>query len=201
MLFRSPVFWAAGLDLPVAITAETEGWDPVRDKGFFPAGVRITFEFPAKGARPPVKLVWFDGSCKVPRPPELDAGSKGIGTGAVIRGDQGVIVHGSHGAGGVRIVPREKHEEFVAGGVGKKYPRVKGSHQQDWLDAIRAGRPAGSDFDYGGSLTEIALLGIIAMQYPGKRLEWDAKAVKFTNHDAANSLVSPKWRPGWLAAG
>ena len=81
------------------------------------------------------------------------------------------------------------------------HPRVKGSHQQDWLDAIREGRPAGSDFDYGGSLTEIALLGIIAMQYPGKRLEWDAKAVKFTNHDAANSLVSPKWRPGWLAAG
>jgi predicted dehydrogenase len=63
-----PVFWAAGLEAPVAITAETEGWDPVRDRGFFPAGVRITFEFPAKGGRPPVKLVWFDGKCEMPRP-------------------------------------------------------------------------------------------------------------------------------------
>jgi len=193
-----PVFWAADLDLPTALTVETKGWDPVKDREFFPDGVRITFEFPAKGKRPALKILWHDGKWLIPRPAELEQGGKMVETGAVIRGDKGVIMHGSHGAGGVKIIPRAKHQEFVAGGLEKKYPRVTGGHVADWLDAIRNGRQAGSTFDYGGGLTEIALLGIIGMQFPGKRLEWDAKTMKFTNHPPANDLVSPKWREGWV---
>ena len=48
-------------------------------------------------------------------------------------------------------------------------PRVR-NHHQDWLQAIRKGRPAGSNFDYGGPLTEIARLGIIATQLLGQKL-------------------------------
>lgn len=193
-----PVFWAADLDMPTAITAETRGWNPAKDREFFPPGVRITFEFPAKGRRPPLKILWHDGTWMIPRPAELGESSKMVATGAVIRGKDGVIMHGSHGAGGVKIVPREKHQQFVAGGMEKKHRRVKGGHQRDWLDAIREGRQAGSTFDYGGGLTEIALLGIIGMQFPGERLEWDAKGMKFTSHESANAFVSPKWRAGWM---
>ncbi|MCL6481065.1 MAG: hypothetical protein K6U02_05000 [Firmicutes bacterium] len=42
----------------------------------------------------------------------------------------------------------------------KKIPRTRG-HHQDWLDAIRQGKKAGSDFSYGAPLTEIAMLGVI----------------------------------------
>jgi hypothetical protein len=28
-------------------------------------------------------------------------------------------------------------------------------------------------------------------------LEWDAKAMKFTNDEAANKLVDPPYRTGW----
>ena len=78
----------------------------------------------------------------------------------------------------------------------KKIPRVRG-HQRDWLDAIRAGTKAGSDFAYGGPLTELAMLGVIAIRLFGQKLDWDAAAMRFTNHDAANQLVNPPYRSGW----
>ena len=77
-----------------------------------------------------------------------------------------------------------------------KIPRVAG-HHQDWLEAIRVGRAAGSNFDYGAPLTEIALLGVIAIKFPGEKLAWDAKAGRFTNHDEANKFIQPAFRPGW----
>jgi hypothetical protein len=80
-------------------------------------------------------------------------------------------------------------------------PRVRdGNHQQDWLDAVRAGKPAGSPFEYGGALSEIGLLGVIATRFPGERLSYDAAALKFTGHDAATAMVRPAaWSPEWAA--
>lgn len=72
-----------------------------------------------------------------------------------------------------------------------------GSHQQDWLNAVREGRPAGSPFDYGGRLTEIGLLGVIALRFPGRRLQYDEKAARFTDCDEANPLLDPPYRTGW----
>jgi GFO/IDH/MocA oxidoreductase family protein len=80
----------------------------------------------------------------------------------------------------------------------EKIPRIKGqSHAMDWADAIRNGRPAGSNFDYGGPLTEVALLGLIALRFPGQTLSWDAKAMRFTNNDEANALLRSSYRSGW----
>ena len=31
----------------------------------------------------------------------------------------------------------------------------------------------------------------------GIRLEWDAKAMRFTNDEEANKLVNPPYRAGW----
>lgn len=192
-----PIFWAADLDMPTAITAETIGWDPVKDRGFFPKGSRITYEFPAKGKRSALKIIWHDGEFTIPRPPELDAEAKVVGTGAVVRGDAGVVMHGSHGASGVRIIPSARHKEFAAQGVEKKIERIKGGHQRDWIDAVRTGREAGSNFEYGGALSEIGLLGVIAIHHPGDRLVWDDAAMKFSNHKAANAMLSPALHNGW----
>ena len=73
----------------------------------------------------------------------------------------------------------------------------KGNHQHDWLNAIREGRPAGSSFEYGGSLIEIGLLGMIAVRRSGTRLEWDNAAMKFTNDAEATALLTPEYREGW----
>jgi uncharacterized protein YciI len=75
-------------------------------------------------------------------------------------------------------------------------PRVK-EHHQDWLEAIKDKKQAGSNFDYGGPLTEIAQLGIIATKMLGQKLEWDGENMRFTNCDEANQLIASPYRQGW----
>jgi predicted dehydrogenase len=189
-----PAFWALDLDAPQTIQAEVEGYDPVEHVDVYPSGTAITYEFAAKGDRGPVKLVWYDGNSRPPRPKDLEEGRNPPGTGAIVIGDKGTITHGSHGAGGVRIVPEVKMREYKQ--PEPTIPRVPG-HHKDWLLAIREGRQSGSNFDYGGPLTELGLLGMIAIRFAGTKLEWDGDKMRFTNCDDANHWVKPTFRSGW----
>jgi predicted dehydrogenase len=189
-----PVFWALDLGLPSTIQAKVDNYDPKTQGLTFPKGEVITYEFPARGDRGPITLKWHSGTERIPRPEELDREEGDIRTGAVVIGDKGKIVYGSHGAGGVRLIPSSRMDDFQR--PAKTIPRVKG-HHWDWLDAIRNGRKAGSDFSYGGPLTEIAMLGVIAIKFPGQKLEWDAANARFTNFSEANAWVNPPYREGW----
>lgn len=189
-----PVFWALDLGAPATIQAQAANYDPKKHADTFPAGSVITFEFPAKGKRGPVKLVWFDGKEKPPRPADLEADDTLPATGAIVMGDKGTIVYGSHGAGNLHIIPDAKMAAYRK--PKQTIPRIK-DHHGDWVQAVREGKPAGSNFDYGGPLTEIALLGIIATRMLGQKLEWDGAAMRFTNSAQANRLVKPSSRRGW----
>ena len=192
-----PTFWALGLDAPSSVQAEVTGYDPVKQGLTYPPATKITFEFPAKGERGPVKVVWHDGDNKIPKPQDFAADDKVPGTGAILFGDKGMILHGSHGGGGCRLIPEKLMDQYTGKNApAEKIARVK-SHAWDWLDAIRTGRQAGSNFGYGGPLTQSALLGGIAVRYPGQKLQWDNEAARFTNHDAANAHVNPPYRNGW----
>ncbi|MCX8038357.1 MAG: Gfo/Idh/MocA family oxidoreductase [Candidatus Sumerlaeia bacterium] len=189
-----PVFWAFDLGAPKTILAEAKNYDPKEHGDTFPRGTRLTFEFPAKGDRGPITLFWYDGDEKPPRPEGLDETREVPRTGAIVIGEDGGITYGSHGAGGCRIYPEEKMKAYKR--PEKKIPRT-GSHHLDWVNAVRNGKPAGSNFDYGGPLTEIALLGIIATKLPGQQLEWDGAKGQFTNNKEANALLNPPYRKGW----
>jgi hypothetical protein len=126
----------------------------------------------------------------------LEEGRKVVDTGAIVIGDKGNIMYGSHGAGGVRIFPEAKMKAYKQ--PAKTLPRVRnGNHHQDWLAAIKNGTKAGSDFSYGGPLTEIALLGVIGTKLLGQELKWDGGNMRFTNNEEANGFVTPKFREGW----
>lgn len=189
-----PVFWALDLGLPKTIQAQVKNYDFKTQGDAFPKGEIITYEFPAKGDRGAVTMHWYSGHEHIPRPPELESDEKSVRTGAVVLGDKGTIMYGSHGAGGVRILPQEKMDAYKR--PTKTLPRVRG-HHQDWLEAIRNRGKAGSDFAYGGPLTEIALLGVIAIKMAGTKLEWDAEKMRFTNSSEANQHVNPPYRAGW----
>ena len=195
-----PVFWAFDLGAPTSVVASVKNYDPKTQGDSFPKGEIITYQFAAKGKRGPITLHWYSGSEKIPTPPELaedekdEKEKKGVGTGTAVLGDKGTIVYGSHGAGQVRLVPQARRDAFKR--PAQTIPRVK-EHHADWLDAIRTGRKAGSDFSYGGALTEIALLGVIAIKFPGTKLEWDASQMRFTNHAEANQHLNPPYRKGW----
>jgi len=192
-----PSFWALDLGEPSSVQAEVSDYDPAKHGLTYPPGTRITFEFPARQDRGPVKMVWHDGNNTIPRPAGFDKDDNVPGTGAILFGDKGMIVHGSHGAGGCSLTPETLMDQYSGKNApAQKVPRVK-SHAWDWLEAIRTGRQAGSDFGYGGALTQVALLGAIAIRFPGQVLEWDTTAKRFTNREEANSYLMPPVRPGW----
>src|SRR5947209_6020144 len=57
-----PCFWALELDAPETVEAEVTGYDPIKHGLTYPPGTKITFEFPARKERGPIKLVWHDGT-------------------------------------------------------------------------------------------------------------------------------------------
>jgi predicted dehydrogenase len=189
-----PVFWALDLGAPKSIVAKVTDYDLKTQAEAFPKGDVVTFEFPAKGLRGPVTLHWYSGTQRVPRPEEFGADEKDIGAGAVVIGDGGKLVYGSHGAAHVRLLPDKRMDDFRR--PPQRIPRVRG-HHADWIEAIHNGCKAGSDFAYGGALTEVAMLGVIAIRTAGTKLEWDAARMRFTNCPEANLLVDPPARPGW----
>jgi predicted dehydrogenase len=192
-----PAYWALDLDAPTTVHAEVTDYDVEKHGLTYPPGTKITFEFPARAKRGSVKLVWHDGNTVIPKPKDFPAEEKVPGTGAILFGEKGMIVHGSHGASNCHLLPQglmEQHSGKKA--PAEEIPRVQG-HAWDWIEAIRTGRQAGSNFDYGGPLTQVALLGIIALRFPGQTLQWDDRAMRFTNHEAANGLVRASYRTGW----
>jgi predicted dehydrogenase len=189
-----PVFWALDLGAPATIQASVKNYDPKTQGDAFPKGEIITYQFPARGKRGPVTMNWYSGTEHIPRPADMDADDKDVDTGAVVIGEKGTIVYGSHGAGQVRLIPEAKMTGYQK--PAKNIPRVK-EHHWDWLQAIKNGTKAGSDFSYGGPLTEIALLGVIALKLPGTKLEWDGPNARFTNCAQANQFIHPPYRAGW----
>jgi len=192
-----PAFWALDLGAPTSVHAEVTDYDPVKHGLTYPPGTKITFEFPKRKDRVALKLVWFDGVQRIPQPQDFPADEKAPGIGAILFGEKGMIVHGSHGGGGGHLVPDKVMDQFSGKNAPQeKIPRVK-NHAWDWLEAIRNGRQAGSDFSYGGPLTQAALLGAIAVRFPGQTLRWDEEKARFTNHDDANAHLNPPYREGW----
>jgi predicted dehydrogenase len=190
-----PAFWALELGSPTSISATTTHWQKEVSSQTFPRASIVRFEFPKRGNKPPVELIWSDGRLLPPIPEELEKGRSVPESGAFIVGEKGVIMHGSHGAGGARIIPEKKMREYER--PEQTIPRIRDGHEGDWIRACKDGRPASSNFDYGGPLTEVALLGMIAIRVKDQELKWDAKNLKFTNNDAANELIHIQYRPGW----
>ena len=214
-----PAFWALKLGNPVSVIADTsynpgmDFWAKVLDgskswkseiedniaamkKETYPAASRVTYEFAARGDMPPVKLTWWDGG--IFPPPHKDMPKGFNGNGAILIGDKGTIRHGSHGADGARIIPEEKMQAYIKSGLAEKTIKRVPGHHQDWLNACKGGDPASSNFDYGGPLTEMVLLGVIAMRNSGTKLLWDDGKMEFMNSKTtANELVKPTYHNGW----
>lgn len=193
-----PAYWALSLEAPIRIKAEVTDYDPKVHSLTYPPATKIEFEFPLKDRKDVVKVIWYDGRNRLPRLQGLPEDEKLPGTGAIIVGENGFIVHGSHGAGGCHILPDKLMEEYSGKNAPpERIPRVK-NHAWDWLQAIRDGRKAGSDIaTYGAGLTQVGLLGLIAIRYPGQILEWDDRVGKFTNMEEANEWLDPQYRSGW----
>jgi predicted dehydrogenase len=150
-----------------------------------PLAALVTYEFPARGQMPPVRLIWYDGGLKPPYPAEMD-GEPLPPEGTLYIGDQGKML-------GHQILDEARAAKF------KDLPRTlprRGGTWVEWFQAVQGGEPAGCHFDGAGPLAEAVQLGNIAIRR-GKRLEWDTARRKFTNDPAANQYVEEPCHNGW----
>ena len=193
--------WALGLGPPAVVEARATIDGSIlegnkRNFETYPIAAIITFEFPARGNRPAVTLTWYEGGLMPPTPPEM-ARAKGWRrlheNGVLYVGTKGKMHHSSHG-GMPQLLPSELHEE--AAKVPKTMKRSPG-HYEEWLLACKGGPKPVSNFDYAGPLTEILLLGILALRAPGRRLEWDSANMKVANAPELNPFVHIAYRKDW----
>jgi hypothetical protein len=193
-----PAFWALELGPLQSVEATSTHYDPAVASETYPRASIVRYAFPARGTRPPVKLTWYDGRLLPPIPPGLEPGRPLPGSGALLIGDKGTILHGSHGADGVRLIPETRMQEYKR--PPKTLRRVTGGHEGDWIRACKEGPngvPPCSTFEYGGALTEMVLLGVLAIRMKDQRLEWDSQNLRFTNNASANELLRIQYREGW----
>ena len=186
-------FWALELDQPTRIEAETT---PLFAETA-PAVCRITYEFPARGSRPPVRFVWRDGDLAMPRPPQLVDGERlpGGSSGQLFVGDDGVIGADMY-AREPQVFPATLHRDVIASPPPPRYPRSPGVYLE-WIEACKGNGTAGSSFpDHSGPLTEVVLLGNLAVR-TGQAIEWDDKQMRATNVPEANAFLDEEYREGW----
>ena len=76
------------------------------------------------------------------------------------------------------------------------FPQVLGPRGLS-TNLLACGDPAMSNFaDYAGPLTEIVLLGNLAV-WSGKKIEWDAKNLKASNAPEVDVVIRHEYRKGW----
>ena len=84
----------------------------------------------------------------------------------------------------------------------KTIPRSLGIYAE-WIEAIKTGGNSTTDFSYSGPLTEVMLLGNIAVLVSEQNivLEWDHEKMQFPNFPEANALLDREPRTGWSLEG
>ena len=157
----------------------------------FPSSSMVTWDFPARGERPAVRMVWYEGGLRPARPREMAADRELGADGLLFIGEKGTLLSGF--SGGIKFLSAEQERSLNL--PAKTLPRTKG-HYIEWIEACKGGAPANCNFEFAAPLTEIALLGVIA-QRTGKFLLWDAEGMRFRNDAGAAGLLKPEYRQGW----
>jgi len=191
-----PVFSALKLKYASSVEACCT---PVNNETF-PLASIVHFDYPAREGMPPVKIHWYDGGLRPPRPEALEAG-RSMGSPdsshVLFIGSKGILRCEEYGDT-PRLIPEAMMKDFQRPPQTlQRIPRE--AHEQDWIRACKGGEPACSNFDYSGPLTEMVVMGNLAIrpENVGKKLEWDGEKMVVTNDKKANDYVQMHYRKGW----
>jgi hypothetical protein len=202
-------FRALNLGYPTEIEAESSGMN----KEMYPTRSKIRFEFPARENWPALTFWWFDGGDKPGKEVTADVEAlldKVSGSGCLMVGDKGQLFSPDDGDQDLRFYLKLKDEKELKRGseheAVKAIPQTvarnafQGSPDQrqhlEWIAACKGGKPAYSNFDIAAYLTEIILLGCVALR-TGKKLEWDGPSMRAKNAPEAAQYVKREYRQGW----
>jgi predicted dehydrogenase len=185
-------FWALDLRGDATLSAVSEG---DHSDVSAPRSSVVTYQFPCRGKRAPVKIVWYDGEKRPPTPPELGPGAKLPDGGVFFLGDRGVLYNSDTYGASPRLLPEERMSAFTDRPK-KTIPRIpKSNPHLEWIRACKGEGPnPGSNIvDHSADLTEMVLLGNLALR-AGQTIEWDSARLRCTNLPAADRFIHKSYR-------
>jgi predicted dehydrogenase len=192
-------FMALKLGSPDSIVGECGDLNPET----YPSWATVTYQFPARGDLPPVKLVWYEGqkNGKKNLPPlDLLQGESPSGSASLIIGEKGTMYSPADYGERWVLLPKKQFEGFTK--PKSTLPRFEDkdddrNQKAEWVAAIKGGPPAMANFDYAGMLAEAVLLGNVAIRHQGKKLEWDGPGLAIKNDPEANQHIKREYRKPW----
>jgi predicted dehydrogenase len=194
------VFKILGLTPPTSLEASSsESYDET-----FPKASIVHLDFPARESRTALRMSWYDGGMRPPRPAGLKPEDQHFfqsgedNEGILYVGDKGLILAAFNG-NNPRVYPESKKYQAP--------PRQRGERGgyrdiavDQWLAACKGNTPAPlANFEMQSPVTEAFLLGCLAQRFPGERLEWDAAHMRITSSEKANRYVDPPARSGYAS--
>jgi hypothetical protein len=200
-----PLFWALKLKYPISVEASiSKYWQAFFEETksrteMFPRSTIVRFRFPAREEMPEVNVTWWDGGLMPARPaglePDRRLGDKDGGI--ILIGDGGAIMANCYGES-PRLFPESAMKNYKRPRkTVERIPEGSDGHEKDWIRACKGGKPASSNFDYSGPLSETVLMGNLAVRFPDRPLLWNGEAMEVTNDKDANAYVRREYRDGW----
>jgi predicted dehydrogenase len=197
-------FFALDLPYPRKVTARQRGGTSLK----CPLQSKIQYEFEEANRAKNLRMTWHSGFRRKDGKREIGEGfdrsflpeipkmfphkdnNKLSDNGQFIVGDKGLIyIPKMHLGKKPVLLPQEKWEDVKNNLPEPVYERV----DNHWLNFIKAVKgevkQASSDFEVSADLTEIVLLGNLALQ-SGDPIRWDAESMRCKGNSKANELIS-----------
>ena len=115
-------------------------------------------------------------------------------SGCMLVGNKGKLYSGSDYGASYTLLPRADFANYRR--PEPTIPRSPG-HHAEWIRACKGGAAAMTSFvDYSCPLTEIVLLGNVAMR-TGQRVRWDSEKLQAIDLPAAAPFIRRTYRKGW----
>jgi predicted dehydrogenase len=208
-------YWALGLTSPTTVEATQVSGSAIAA----PLSSVVTYQFPTSVHGGPVKFVWYDGVISkegvYQNAPSEELWKGNFPTAdhvfrrfdLILVGEKGKMFFNRTRQDWV-FTPASLTDGFTQ--PPKTIPRVPGGQQDgkgddsggpyvEWLNAIKTGVPALSNFADSGPFSETVLLGNLALRL-NKRVEWDAKKLAAKNAPEAAAIIRRPYRKGWELA-
>jgi predicted dehydrogenase len=179
-------FYALNLNYPIRV----ESSSTLVNTESAPQASRVEYTFPARKnlpdcSMPELKLIWYDGGLTPKRFNDLPANISLEQVNLYV-GTRGKIISGNYGANYKVLLDDHQNPPQTIERV-PDHPLGGGRHEMDWVRACKedasSRKEACSNFDYAGPLTEMVLMGNLAIRLQGlnREMEWDGEKMQFNN--------------------
>ena len=185
-------YWALDLGYPTMVWTSSTPFGG-RDQASWPQSQMTQYEF-GHGGQHTVRMMWYDGGLIAPRPDVLpDDVVLKPGGGAIMVGKKGVLVYDTYGHN-PQLYPRHLMDDVAD--LPQTLPRIEESHEMNWVNACKGMGEPTCPFSYAVPLTEVMLLGVVALQ-AGEMIRYNSDDMTIPNAPDAEQYLHREYRRGW----